>query len=159
MYAQNRWQVLATGHGCHRIAWGRQGAADATAGDQPSTHRLADIDVLICGRSIECRFPNRDLAVAHGSDLNAKSLHALTGASIFLFSVPNVRHDIVHQRAKLLSEPIPLLLGTSGHKELAKRVAPSEFRDNAEPHNAVFCEASDVPGREQRLNVGNSALA
>jgi hypothetical protein len=62
---------------------GPAGATDSRAHDQPSAQCLVDIDVLICGRGIERRFPNRDLAVAHGSDLNAKSLHTLTSAGIF----------------------------------------------------------------------------
>src|SRR5690242_3456640 len=124
-----------------RLLVGRRPSTNARC--RSSAQSLADIHGLVYRSGVEGGLPRRDLAVAHDPDLNAKSLHALTRAGVFPLSLPNIRHDVVHQGAKLLVEPISPLLGASRFEKFAKRLAPPEFRDHPEPDHAVLREAGD----------------
>src|SRR3984893_10590932 len=66
-----------------------------------SFEHLADIQRLVGRPAIERSCPNRDLAAAHGPDFHAKSLHAPSCRGVFPLSVPDVRHLVIHERAKL----------------------------------------------------------
>src|ERR1700748_3133388 len=87
--------------------------APAFTMQHPSAQRLPDSDRLIGRSRVESRFPHRDLAVAHGPDLDPESLHRLAGFGILPFAVPDVRHEVARQRAKLLVETISLLSDAS----------------------------------------------
>jgi hypothetical protein len=69
-----------------------------------------------CGSRIESHLPNRDLAVAHGPGLNAKSLHSLTRAGVFEIRIPSERAFRSRKRAlREGRDPYPAQPGWSWH--------------------------------------------
>lgn len=113
-----------------------------------STQRLLDVDSQIRGSRVERCFPYRNLAVPHLPNFDAETPHAPACVGVVPLAVPEVRDNVIHQRAEILFEAIALLPDASRREELPERVVSPEPRDYTKSDDAVFGET-----RDQSFNV------
>src|SRR5262249_2963679 len=88
----------------------REGSRDANRAPIRSAQKVGDAVRLVGAPGVERRLPDRDLAVAHHPDFDAKAAHGGAALGVLPFALPDVGDGVVRQRAEAFLEPVALLL-------------------------------------------------